>query len=44
MALLVVHEGLVLWLDYGLVVDNLGTGPGTVLCLGCGMVVWLVYG
>ena len=42
MALLVARVGLVLWLDYVLVVHSLGTESGTVLCLGYGMLVWPV--
>ena len=42
MALLVACVGLVLWSDYGLVVDSLGIGPRTVLCPSCGMLVWPV--
>ena len=37
MALLAACVGLVLWPDYGLVMDSLGIGSGIVLCLGCNM-------
>ena len=37
MALLEARVGLVLWPDYGLVMDSHGTGSRTVLCLGCNM-------
>ena len=37
MALLAACVRLVLWPYYGLVVDCLGTEPGTILCSGCGM-------
>ena len=37
MDLLAAHVGLVLWPDYGLVMDNLRTGSRTVLCPGCNM-------
>ena len=37
MALLTARVGLVLWPYYSLVVDSLGTGPGTILCFGYGM-------
>ena len=37
MDLLATCVGLVLWPDYGLVVDSLGAGSGTVLCPGCNM-------
>ena len=42
MALLAARVRLVLWPNYGLVVDSFGTRPGTVLCPGCGMLVWPV--
>ena len=31
-----------LWPGFGLYLDSLGVGYGTVLCLVCGMFVWLV--
>ena len=41
-ALLAARVVLVLWPNYGLVVDSLRTGPRTVLCPGCGTLLWLV--
>ena len=37
MALLAARVGQVLWPDNGLVMDSLGTGSGTILCMGCNM-------
>ena len=31
-----------LWLGFGMDLDSLGAGSGTVLCPGCGMFMWLV--
>ena len=30
-----------LWPSFGMDLDSLGAGFGTVLCLGCGMFMWL---
>ena len=37
MALLAARVGPVLWPDYGLVMNSLGTESGTVFCSGCNM-------
>ena len=41
MALFVAYVWLVLWPNYGLVVNNLWTESGTVLCPVGGIIVWL---